>query len=268
LQAADGTFWKTTGEVTMGLFDRKKPDIGDPIYTDMRIAEEQLPAEVVQGLKKQMWFMGYPDELSEWAISTLGIHNDPTMQLMPQDSLLSEMEKGKTVRPILIPDDLMDAISSSKDHNNLVFEFKEWERTNCYPIREECIYVLGMVMEEEGVTERDFPALIVPDYSGASGVPGHDFHWYVLLYPKPINKMDYYIFGRAPMLGKPTLGGYDLAVFETLELFNSGKAIPGLLKAEVRNGEIHVRYYLPLEVVDATGWWTEEEEGIPSSLPH
>jgi hypothetical protein len=162
----------------------------------------------------------------------------------------------------------MDAISSSKDHNNLVFEFKEWERTNCYPIREECIYVLGMVMEEEGVTERDFPALIVPDYSGASGVPGHDFHWYVLLYPKPINKMDYYIFGRAPMLGKPTLGGYDLAVFETLELFNSGKAIPGLLKAEVRNGEIHVRYYLPLEVVDATGWWTEEEEGIPSSLPH
>jgi hypothetical protein len=69
------------------------------------------------------------------------------------------------------------------------------------------------------------------------------------------------------MLGKPTLGGYDLAVFETLELFNRGKAVPGLIKAFLKDDQIFVRYYLPLEVVEATGWWTEEEEGVPSTLP-
>jgi hypothetical protein len=267
LQAADGTFWRTTGEVTMGLFDRKKPDIGDPIYTDMRIAEEQLPAEVVEHLEKQMWFMGYPDKLSEWAVTTLGIDNDPKVQMMPQEGQTSDVKRGKTVRPILIPRDLLNALATNEDPHNLVLEFKEWEKTVCNVTGQYCFHFLAEIMEKEGVTERDFPALIVPDYSGASGAPGHDFYWYVPFYPKPINNLDYFIYGRAPMLGKPTLGGYDLAVFETLELFNSGKAVPGLIKAVIRDDQIHVRYYLPLEVVDATGWWTEEEEGIPSSLP-
>ena len=87
----------------MGLFGNKKPDVGDPIYTDMRIAEKQLPSGVIEQLQNQMWFMSYPDNLSEWAISTLGIDNDPKQQLMPQDGQLSDIKKGKTVRPILIP---------------------------------------------------------------------------------------------------------------------------------------------------------------------
>jgi hypothetical protein len=251
----------------MGLFDKKQPKIGDPIYTDMRIAEEQLPEEVRQYLNEQIWFMGYPDNLSEWAVSTLGIDNDPKVHLMPQDGQLSDVKKGKTVRPILIPNDLMVALSGEDDPNNLVFEFEEWERTRCNALAEDCLYFLGHVMKQEGVIEREFPALIVPDYSGASGAPGHDFHWYVVLHPKPVNSLDYIIYGRAPMLGKPTLGGYDLAVFETLELFNRGKAVPGLIKAYLKDDQIFVRYYLPLEVVEATGWWTEEEEGVPSTLP-
>ena len=252
----------------MGLFGNKKPDVGDPIYTDMRIAEKQLPSGVIEQLQNQMWFMSYPDNLSEWAISTLGIDNDPKVQLMPQDGQLSEIKKGKTVRPILIPKELMDALSGNGDPNKLVFEFKEWERTWCNANSEDSLYFVAAVMEQEGVTEKDFPALIVPDYSGASGAPGHDFHWYVLLHPKPINDLDYFVYGRAPMLGKPTLGGYELAAAEALELFNSGKAIPGLIKAFIKNDNIIVRYYLPLEVVEATGWWMDEEEGVPSSFPN
>jgi hypothetical protein len=252
----------------MGLFDNKKPKVGEPIFTDMRIAEEQLPAEVVQLLEQQMWFMGYPDKLSEWAISTLGVDNDPKVHLMPQDGQLSDAKKGSTIRPVLIPQDLMDALSGKSDPKKLVFEFEEWERTSCHALAEDCLYFLAHVMKQEGVTERDFPVLIVPDFSGASGAPGHDFHWYVVLHPKPINGLDYIVYGRAPMLGKPTLGGYDLAVFETLELFNSGKAVPGLIKAIIQGDQILMRYYLPLEVVEATGWWTEEEEGVPSSIPH
>jgi hypothetical protein len=252
----------------MGLFGNKKPDVGDPIYTDMRIAEKQLPAGVIEQLQNQMWFMSYPDNLSEWAISTLGIDSHPNQQLMPQDGQLSDIKKGKTVRPILIPKELMDALSGNGDPNKLVFEFKEWERTWCNANSEDSLYFVAAVMEQEGVTEKDFPALIVPDYSGASGAPGHDFHWYVLLHPKPINNLDYFVYGLAPMLGKPTLGGYELAAAEALELFNSGKAIPGLIKAFIKDDNIIVRYYLPLEVVEATGWWMDEEEGVPSSLPN
>jgi hypothetical protein len=188
--------------------------------------------------------------------------------MMPQEGQPSDVKRGKTVRPILIPGDLLRALTTNEDPHNLVLEFKEWEKTECNVTGQYCFHFLAEIMEKEGVTERDFPALIVPDYSGASGAPGHDFFWYVPFYPKPINNLNYFIYGRAPMLGKPTLGGYELAVFETLALFNSGKAVPGLIKAVIRDDQIHVRYYLPLEVVDATGWWTEEEEGIPSSLPH
>jgi hypothetical protein len=187
---------------------------------------------------------------------------------MPQDGQLSDIKKGKTVRPILIPKELMDALSGNGDPNKLVFEFKEWERTWCNANSEDSLYFVAAVMEQEGVTEKDFPALIVPDYSGASGAPGHDFHWYVLLHPKPINNLDYFVYGLAPMLGKPTLGGYELAAAEALELFNSGKAIPGLIKAFIKDDNIIVRYYLPLEVVEATGWWMDEEEGVPSSFPN
>ena len=127
----------------MGLFDKKKPDIGDPIFTDMRIAEEQLPAEVVQELKKQMWFMGYPDKLSEWAVTTLGIDNDPKVQMMPQEGQPSDVKRGKTVRPILIPGDLLNALATSEDPHNLVLEFKEWEKTVCNVSGQYCFHFLA-----------------------------------------------------------------------------------------------------------------------------
>ena len=43
----------------MGLFGKKQIEIGEPFYIEMRIAEEQLPKEVIDHLKKQTWFMGY-----------------------------------------------------------------------------------------------------------------------------------------------------------------------------------------------------------------
>jgi len=142
----------------MGLFSKKQPEIGDPIFTDMRIAEEQLPSEIRQYLNEQMWFMGYPDKLSEWAVSTLGIDNDPKVQIMPQEGQRSDVKRGKTVRPILIPSDLLKALATNEDPHNLVFEFKEWERTRCNVMGQYCFHFLAEVMEKEGVTERDFPA--------------------------------------------------------------------------------------------------------------
>ena len=129
----------------MGLFSKKQPEIGDPIFTDMRIAEEQLPTELRQYLDEQIWFMGYPDKLSEWAVSTLGIDDDPKVQIMPQEGQRSDVKRGKTVRPILIPSDLLRALATNEDPHNLVFEFKEWERTRCNVTGQHCFQFLPLV---------------------------------------------------------------------------------------------------------------------------
>lgn len=250
----------------MGLFSKKQIEIGEPFYIDMRIAEEQLPQEVTDHLKKQMWFMGYPESLSQWAIDTFGMSNDPNHRVIPQERDPAEVEKGKIIHPIHIPTELMDALIGRGDPENLILQFENWERTGC-SLMEGWGGFLGFLMDKEGVTEKDFHALIVPDYTGESGIPGHDFYWYVILHPDQHNGLDYFVFARAPMLGQAQLGGYELAVAQTLELFNSGKAIPGLIKARRSSEGVHTRYYLPYEVVEATGWWVEEDEGIPSSIP-
>jgi len=57
----------------MGLFNKKQPEVGDPVFIDMRISEEQLSEEDLSQLRGQMWFMGFPEKLSDWTITTLGI---------------------------------------------------------------------------------------------------------------------------------------------------------------------------------------------------
>jgi hypothetical protein len=251
----------------MGLFSKQPPEIGDPVYIDMRIADEQLPEEVLKQLKGQMWFMGYPEKLSDWAITSLGIENHPSIQLRTQDADPATIVPGKTVHPIHIGQELMDALVGKGDPENLIFEFENWQLAGCQIMKDEVIGLLGHLMEKAGVTEKEFSALIVPDYSGASGVPGHDFYWYLILHPEPINDLEYIVYGKAPMLGQPVLGGYEIAVRETLKIFNSGKAIPGLIKVSLGENMLYTDYYLPYEVVEASGWWADEQEGVPSSMP-
>ncbi len=251
----------------MGLFSKKQPKIGDPIFIDMSIPDEQLPEEVLAQLRGQMWFMGYPEKLSDWAITTLGIHNHPSIQILPQDASPENIDLDKTIHPIHIPLDLMDALVGKGDPGKLLIEFEEWNLTMCQLLNEDAIGLMRYLTEKDGSTERDFFALIVPDYSGASGVPGHDFHWYLLLHPEPINNLDYIVYGRAPMMGQAGLGGYQNAVNDTLAIFNSGKAIPGLIKVSLDGDTLYTDYYLPHEVVEATGWWADEQEGVQSSMP-
>jgi hypothetical protein len=251
----------------MGLFSKKQPEIGGPVFIDMRISEEQLPEEVVSELRGQMWFMGFPEKLSDWAVISLGAENHPSIKLLPQDGDPSKEDPNKTIHPIHIPEELMDALVGKGDPNELLLDFEEWELTRCSLLNEDAIGLLGHLMEKDGVTERDFFALIVPDYTGASGVPGHDFHWYLLLHPEPFNNLDYIVYGRAPMLGQPGIFGYESAVKDTLAIFNSGKAVPGLIKVSLGDEMLYTDYYLPFEVVEATGWWADEQEGVASSLP-
>lgn len=251
----------------MGLFDKKQPKIGDPIFIDMTIPEEQLPNELVAELRGQMWFMGYPEKISDWAITTLGIHNHPSIQMLPQDADPAMLDPDKVIHPIHIPTDLMDALVGKGDPKKLLLEFDAWELTMCQLLKEDAIGLLQHLMEKEGRTEKEFYVLLVPDYSGASGAPGHDFYWYLLLHPEPINGLDYIVYGKAPMLGQPGFGGYETAVRDTLAIFNSGKAIPGLIRVSLDEDMLYTDYYLPYEVVEATGWWADEQEGVPSSMP-
>jgi hypothetical protein len=251
----------------MGLFDKKQPKIGDPIFTDMRIAEEQLPEEVLAELRGQMWFMGYPEKLSDWAITTFGIQNHPSIQMVPQDADPDSLDLDKTIHPIHIPVELMDALVGKGDPEKLLLEFDQWELTMCQLLNEDAIGLMRYLTEKEEQTEKEFYALIVPDYSGASGAPGHDFHWYLLLHPEPINNLDYIVYGKGPMLGQPGLGGYQAAANDTLAIFNLGKAIPGLIKVSLDGDMLYTDYYLPYEVVEATGWWTDEVEGVATSMP-
>ena len=251
----------------MGLFNKKQPEVGDPIFIDMRISEEQLSEEDLSQLRGQMWFMGFPEKLSDWTITTLGIHNHPTIQLLTQDAGPNQVVPGKTIHPIHIHMDLMDALVGKGDPKKLLVDFAEWELTRCHLLNEDAIGLLRHLTENAGVTEKDFFALIVPDYTGASGAPGHDFFWYLLLHPEPMNNLDYIVYGKAPMMGQPTLGGYQAAVNETLAIFNSGKAVPGMIRVSLSEDVLYTDYYLPYEVVEASGWWADEEEGVPSSMP-
>jgi hypothetical protein len=256
----------------MSLFGKKMPELVAPTFTDMRIAQNQHPPETVAALNKMGILMFQPDQLSQWAVSTLLMHDDKDLTILPQDAGVKEFKGKKSLSQIHIPLNLMDALIGKGDPDNLLFQFDTWERTRlrvlAFEDGEAKSGLLGFFMEEFGLQEKDFPALIVPDYTGKNGPPGEHFNWYVLLHPHPYNGLDYIVFGEAPQLAQPVLGGVDKALIDTGKIFNLGKAIPGLVKVIRTEEGIRTRYYLPLEVVEATGWWAEEAEGIPSSLPH
>lgn len=256
----------------MGLFGKKKLELVAPVYTDMRIAEEQLPPEIDSTIRKNGALFLQPEKLSQWAISTLYMDNNPDFAVVPQDSDPTSYKGIKAFSQILIPLELMEALLGNGDPLGLVLEFENWERTKLKVLDFESggdkAGFLGYIMEEMGLEEKEFRALVVPDYTGRSGAPGEHFHFYVLLHPQPHNGLDYVVLGQCPPLAQPVLGGVDLALRDAGEIFNRGKAIPGLVKV-INDGEnTRTRFYLPREVVEATGWWADEVEGIPSSLPN
>lgn len=251
----------------MGLFSKKMPEIGDPIFIDMRIAPEQLPDDIRTFLKGQMWFWGFPEKLSSWAIKSLGKHNDPNEQIVTQDRDPGTVQPKKTIRPICIPRNVMDALAGNGDPEGLLLNFKTWQRTSCVVDDLSIIGFLGSLVEKKNLKSADFPALIVPDYSGEHNSPGSDYFWLVSLYPEPHNNLEYITLGRGLMLSHPAYGGYMTAVENSLKLFNQGKAIPGLVRISLQEDGVHSVYYAPQEVVEATGWWVEDDEGVPSTLP-
>lgn len=265
----------------MGLFNKKKSEPGPPVFTDMRIAPRQLPPEMDEQLRAKGALFLQPEKLSAWALDTLLAENDPDVSILPQDAGDERLLNAKkTISQIQIPTELMDALVGNGDPHGLVLDFDTWERTILQPLEfEDGLFplskstrpkagLLGFLMKEQGLTERDFHALIVPDYTGKSGAPGQHFNWYVLLHPQPHNGLDYIVFGECPLSGLPGFAGYDEGLELTGEIFNRGKAIPGLVKVFLTDEGTVTHYYLPREVVEATGWWGEEVEGMPSSLPN
>jgi hypothetical protein len=256
----------------MGLFNKKLPDLVAPTFTDMRIAEEQLPPELVVELNKKGLLFLQPKKLSQWALNTLLTHDNDDPIILPQDAGAKEFKGKKSLSQIHIPINLMDALIGKGDPENLLLRFDAWELTRLRVLDFEDgadkSGLLGYLMEEQGVQERDFPAIVVPDYTGKNGPPGEHFNLYVLLYPHPHNGLDYMVIGEFPPLAQPVYGGVDLALIDTGKIFNRGKAIPGLVRVIANDKGTRSRFYLPLEVVEATGWWGDEIEGVPSSLPH
>jgi hypothetical protein len=248
----------------MGLFSKKLPEFGEPVFVDMRIADEQLPAEVLDALEGQMWFMGFPEKLSSWAIETIGISNHPDIQIFPLEKDINSLDPKKKAHPIKIEERLLQQISGVSSERDLILDFDEWQRAEVIPF--EAAPLLAHLMQQEGVTEKSFKALLVPDYSGQAGPPGHEFIWYLILHPEDFNGLSYVLFGHGPMLSHPSFGGYDVAVRETLKIVNTGKAVPGLINVSLDGDYINTDCYLPTEVVAATGWWAEEVEGVPDTL--
>lgn len=255
----------------MGLFGKKMPTLVDPTFIDMRLAENQIPPETLGALTKMGILFLQPEKLSQWAVSTLLMHDDKEVTILPQDAGVDEFKGKKTLSQIQIPNELKNALLGNGDPENLLLKFNTWERTVMkvlsFPDGSDKAGLLGHFADEAGAEEMDFPALLVPDYTGKDGAPGEVFHLYVLL-PQPFNGLDYIVFGKCAPLAQPILGGVDKALLETGELVNRGKAIPGLVKTIAGAEGRRYRFYLPKEVVEATGWWAEEVEGIPSELPY
>jgi hypothetical protein len=255
----------------MALFGKKMPTLVDPTFIDMRLAENQLPPETRAALTKIGILFLQPEKLSQWAISTLLMHDDKEITILPQDAGVDEFKGKKALSQVHMPNNLKDALTGNGDPEELLLDFERWERTVLkvltFPDGEDKAGLLGHFADEAGADEMDFSALLVPDYTGKDGAPGEIFHLYVLL-PQPVNGLDYIVFGSCAPLAQPIFGGVDKALLETGELVNRGKAIPGLVKTISSEQGRRYRFYLPREVVEATGWWAEEVEGIPSELPN
>ena len=83
----------------MSLFSKKKlPPRVAPTFTDMRIAQEQLPAETLAALTEEGILFLQPKKLSQWALSTLLMHDDKELTILPQDAGAKEF-KGKKYIP-------------------------------------------------------------------------------------------------------------------------------------------------------------------------
>lgn len=253
-------------ESGMGLFDKKLPDFGEPVLVDMRIADEQLPAEVLEMLKGQMWFMGFPEKLSNWAIETLGVANHPDVQIFYLERDVNTLDPKRKAHPVEIEPNLLAQISRVSKERDLLMDFDQWQRSEIIPF-DAPPSLLTTLLTEEGVTEKTFSALLVPDYSGQAGPPGHEFIWFLILHPHDYEGLSYVLLGHGPMVTHPSFGGYEVAVRETLAIVNSGKAVPGLVMVKLTDDGIEADCYLPTEVVEATGWWAEEIEGIPDNFP-
>lgn len=256
----------------MGLFSKKQPELAAPTYVDMRISPEQMPSEVDAQIRQMGALFLQPDKFSKWALDTMLMGNDKKVGILPQDADPSEYAGKNLISQILIPPPLMDALIGKGDPEGLLMKFTHWERTALKVLTFEDgadkAGLLAFLMDEKGIQERDFPALLVPDYTGKHGAPGEVVNLYVLLHPEPYNGLDYIVFGLFPPLAQPGLDGVSKALHEASTLFNQGKAIPGLVKIKLSGEFLKSHFYLPREVVEATGWWADETPDVPSSLPH
>jgi hypothetical protein len=250
----------------MGLFKKKTPEMGAPVFVDMRIAEEQLPQEIMEIVRSNMWGWGYPDLLSNWAVETFAVANNPKVQIFLKETDMETLDPEKSAHPIYIEENLLKQLVGEVKERDLLFDFEEWHRASVIPFAEAYPF-LDYVMQQEGVTKKYFPAVIVPDFSGEVAPPGHDFMWFAILHPNDYKGIDYVHFGNAPMVTHPSPGGYGTGVKNALAIFNTGKAIPGLIRAVINGDYLETDYYLPTEVLEATGWWADEVEGVSNTKP-
>lgn len=79
----------------MGLFSKKKPEIGPPVFTDMRIAPRQLPPEMDEELRAKGALFLQPEKLSAWALDTLLAETNPDVSILPQNAYPSAHQLKK-----------------------------------------------------------------------------------------------------------------------------------------------------------------------------
>ncbi len=231
-----------------------------------------MPAEIDAQLRSQGTLFLQPEKLSQWALDTLLMAHDDELAILPRDCGPADYAGKSKVSPITIPSNLLSALAGEGDPEGLLMKFNSWERTVLevltFPDGTDKAQLLAFMMDEKGIKEKDFPALLVPDYTGKHGAPGEVVHLYVILHPDEYRGLHYIVFGRFPELAQPELGGVEKALQEASELFNQGKAIPGLVRVKFAGEYLNSYFYLPREVVEATGWWADETPDVPSSLPH
>lgn len=252
----------------MGLFGKKQPTIGDPIYIDMRHDAVQLSAEDNEAITN-MTLLSHPKKCSSWYMSTLGMSSGEEF-LMTLDIPIEQIPKNKLIRPVYFEPDLLNALLTKEDPKKLLYEFGKWVRSGASSPEQGKIELLSWYMEQAGVNSKDFAAILVPEYSTLAQTPGLRCSYFVLLQPKDPNwnppPPDYVVLGNLEVFP----GLYNSKADEAMEIFNSGKAIPALVRVSItgptENDFIVVDYYLPDEIVDMLEWEVEEDEGVPHTI--
>lgn len=252
----------------MGLFGKKQPTIGDPIYIDMRHDAVQLSAEDNKAISN-MTMLDHPKKCSSWYMSTLGMSSGEEF-LMPLDIPIERIPKDKLIRPVYFEPDLLNALLTKEDPKKLLFEFGKWVRSGASAPEQGKFDLLAWYMERTGVNTKDFAAILVPEYSTLLQTPGLRFSYFVLLQPKDPNwnppPPDYVVLGNL----EATPGVLYSNETEAMQIFNLGKAIPALVRVSITgwtdDDVLTVHYYLPDEIVDILGWEVEEDEGVPHTI--